>query len=102
MRIFYKIIIFFTLTFFHSNILLAELPHYLDFKYILNKSEAGSKAQKALKDELQKKIKSLNSKEKEIQAEEKKIIEQKKIISEEEYKKRITELRTKVSELIHI
>ena len=29
------------------------MPHYLDFKYILNKSEAGKKAQ----DSLQKKLK---------------------------------------------
>ena len=73
MRIFYKIIIFFTLTFFHSNILLAELPHYLDFKYILNKSEAGSKAQKALKDELQKKLRALIQKRKRYRQKKKKL-----------------------------
>ena len=38
-------------------------------------------------------------KKKKILSEEKKIIEQKKIISKEEYKKKVTELRSKVSSL---
>ena len=29
--------------------LYAEVPHFLDFKYVLNQSEAGKKAQKSLK-----------------------------------------------------
>ena len=39
----------------------------------------------------------LNKKEKLIQAEEKKIIEQKKLLKPEEYKKKVQELRSKVS-----
>ena len=70
----------------------AELPYYLDFKFILNESEAGKKAQSTLKKNLDNGIKSLNKREKDLQAEEKKIIEQKKIISPEECKKG-TELR---------
>ena len=32
----------------NSNVI-ADIPHYLDFKYILNESVAGKKAQDALK-----------------------------------------------------
>lgn len=75
------------------------MPHYLDFKYILNESNAGKKAQKNLKEKLDKGIKSLNNKEKSLQEEEKKLIQQKKVISAEEYKKKINELREKVLSL---
>ena len=86
--------------FFLSNsYLFADMPHYLDFKYILNESNAGKKAQKNLKEKLDKGIKSLNNKEKSLQEEEKKLIQQKKVISAEEYKKKINELREKVLSL---
>ena len=75
----------------------AEYPYYLDFKYVLNESEAGKKAQTQLKNKLNNGMKSLNNKEKVIKEEEKKIIQQKKIISQEEYKKKVTDLRKKVS-----
>lgn len=75
------------------------MPHYLDFKYILNESNAGKKAQKNLKEKLDKGIKTLNNKEKSLQEEEKKLIQQKKVISAEEYKKKINELREKVLSL---
>ena len=77
----------------------AELPYILNFKYILNESEAGKKAQNFLKKKLENGLKSLREKEKKIQEEEKKIIQQKKIITPEEYKKKVTELRGKVSSL---
>ena len=77
----------------------AELLVYLDFKYILNNSTAGKKAQDSLKKRLDSGIKSLNSKEKSIREEERKIIQQKKIISQEEYVKKVNELRKKVSVL---
>ena len=80
-----------------SKPVLAELLVYLDFKYILNNSTAGKKAQDSLKKRLDNGIKSLNSKEKSIQEEERKIIQQKKIISQEEYVKKVNELRKKVS-----
>lgn len=56
----------------------AEIPHYLDFKLILNESDAGKKAQAFLKNKLETGIKNLQKKEKDILAEEKKIIDQKK------------------------
>lgn len=82
-----------------SNIAHADLPRYLDFKLVLNESTAGSKAQNFLKKKYEDGVKKLNSLEKNIQQEEKKIIQQKKLISENEYKKKILELRTKVSNL---
>ena len=79
--------------------LFAEVPHFLDFKYILNQSDAGKKAQNFLQSKLQKGIKDLQVKEKKILEEEKKLIQQKKIISPEAYKDKVTELRKKVSSL---
>ena len=67
----------------------AETPYFLNFKLILNESEAGKKAQNFLKKKLDNGIKNLNTKEKEIQQEEKTIIEQKKIISQEDNKKKV-------------
>mgnify|MGYP001160095229 CR=1 FL=1 len=83
-----------------SNISLnAEAPHYLDFKKILNESDAGKKAQNFLKKKLEDGIDNIRKKEKSIQDEEKKIIQQKKIISSDEYKKKVSKLRDKVSNL---
>ena len=97
---FKKKIIAILLIFFAFHLpLLAETPHFLDFKLILNQSDAGKKAQIFLKNKLEKGIKNLKTKEKEIQEEEKKIIQQKKIISAEEYKKKVTDLRANVSSL---
>lgn len=92
---------FFTiiLLLFLPNSLIADMPKYLDFKYVLNESEAGKKAQNQLKKKLDNGVKDLSKQEKIIQEEEKKIIQQKKILSPEEYKKKVTELRKKVSEL---
>ena len=89
------IFIFFT---FNLN-LAAELPYYLDFKLILNESEAGKKAQNILKKKLDNGLASISKREKSLQDEEKKIISQKKIISAEEYKKKVTVLRDKVGKL---
>ena len=77
----------------------AEVPHYLDFKLILNESDAGKKAQTFLKKKLDNGFKSIKDKENKILEEEKKIIQQKKIISSDEYKKKVSELRKKVSSL---
>ena len=81
------------------NNLLASTTYYLDFKYILNESDAGKKAQIFLKNKLEKGFKDIREKEKKIQDEEKKIIQQKKLVSAEEYKKKVTDLRKKVSNL---
>ena len=97
MKIIKNIIFIFIIFFTFNNYLIAGTPHFLDFKFILNQSEAGKKAQIYLKKKLNNGIKEIQNKEKSIQEEEKKIIQQKKIISAEEYKKKVTELRKKVA-----
>ena len=99
MNYFKKLLITIIFLFSSSSLLFAENPHYLDFKFILNQSEAGKKAQTFLKNKLDKGIKSLKTKESKLQEEEKKIIQQKKVITPEEYKKKVSELRSKVSKL---
>ena len=94
-----KIIIVLIISLCSPQLSLAELPYYLDFKFILNESEAGKKAQATLKKRLNDGIASLNKREKSIQDEEKNIISKKKIVTPEEYKKLVNELRTKVSKL---
>mgnify|MGYP001178714708 CR=1 FL=1 len=79
--------------------LYSDTPYYLDFKYVLNQSDAGKKAQSFLKNKLNNGIKKIQEKEKAIQDEEKKIISQKKVISGEEYKKKVVALRSKVASL---
>ena len=97
---FYKKITFIWIIFliFQTH-LSADVPYYLDFKYILNQSDAGKKAQNFLKSKLDNGAKALRKKEKSIQEEETKIIKQKKVISAEEYKKQVTSLRKKVESL---
>lgn len=82
-----------------STTLNSDVPYYLDFKYILNESEAGKKAQDFLKKKLDNGFKELKNKEKKLQEEEKKIIEQKKLIKPEEYKSKVVSLRKDVSNL---
>jgi outer membrane protein len=79
--------------------LLADSTYFIDFKYILNQSDAGKKAQDQLKKKLENGIQKLEKNRKDLQNEEKKLIQQKKIISPEEYKKKVTELRNKVNNL---
>ena len=93
------ITLLFTIIFLTPSLTFADTPYFLDFKYILNKSTAGNKAQVFLKNKLENGIKKIQVKEKEIQEEEKKIIATKKIISPEDYRKKVTKLRTKVSSL---
>ena len=99
MNIFKKITISFIILALSSGNLLAEVPHYLDFRYILNESKAGKGAQNFLKNKLDKGVAKLKDTEKKLQEEEKEIIKQKKIISAEEYKKKVTVLRNKVASL---
>ena len=95
---FKKIFIIFSIFFITFNSY-AEMPHFLDFKFVLNESSAGKKAQNELKSRLDKGIKSIKEKEKKLQEDEKKIISQKKILKPEEYKKKVNELRLNVSNL---
>ncbi len=94
-----KITFVFFFLFFGTNQLFADSAFFIDFKYILNESDAGKKAQNYLKKKLDNGIKNLKDKEKKIQDEEKKLIQQKKVISAEDYKKKVTDLRSKVSSL---
>ena len=94
-----KIFLILSILSIYTQNLYAELPYYLDFKFILNESVAGKKAQNDLKNKLENGLKDLTKKEKNLQSEEKKIIAQKKLISDDEYKKKVTELRKKVSAL---
>ena len=98
MKLFYKLILTFSIIFFYQPNVKAS-TYFLDFKLILNQSEAGKKANNYLKDQLEKGVKSLRDREKKLQNEEKKIIQQKKLLSAEEYKKKITLLRNEVSKL---
>ena len=77
----------------------ADVPYFLDFKYILNNSSAGKKAQVSLKKTLDNGIKNLKKTETSLLEEEKKIIQQKKVIKAEEYKAKVEKLRKKVSNL---
>ena len=94
-----KIILASLLLLFSLQTKLFSEIRYVDFKYVLNESKAGKKAQDYLKKKLKNGVKDLKNKEKAIQDEEKKIIQQKKLISAEEYKKQVTKLREKVSSL---
>ena len=98
MKKFYKVFLLLVL-FSFSTTLNSDVPYYLDFKYILNESEAGKKAQDFLKKKLDNGFKELKNKEKKLQEEEKKIIEQKKLIKPEEYKSKVVSLRKDVSNL---
>ena len=95
-----KFFIFIIIFFLSINLSVkADIPHFLDFKYVLNNSEAGKKAQSFLQNKLTKGLENLKKKEKEIQNNEKKIIQQKKVLSPEDYKKQVNELRSSVSSL---
>ena len=93
-----KLVIILFLFLINSN-LHAENPYFLDFKFILNESDAGKKAQTELKNKLDKGIKSIRGKEKNLQDEERKIIKQKKLLKPDEYKAKVNKLRSQVSSL---
>ena len=93
-----KFLILISIIFINDKIY-AEVPYFIDFKYVLNESSAGKKAQNELKSILDKGIKNLKAKEQSLQEEEKKIISQKKILKPEDYKKKVSELRLNVSKL---
>jgi len=95
-----KKLIITSLFFFVSiNPLIAETPHFLDFKLILNQSDAGKKAQNFLKDKLDKGLTKVANTQKNLLEEEKKLIQQKKILSSDDYKLKAQELRGKVASL---
>ena len=95
-KFFTLIILFFLST---NLVVKADTPYFLDFKYVLNNSDAGKNAQTFLQNKLSKGLENLKKKEKSIQESEKKIIQQKKILSAEDYKNKVKELRSNVSSL---
>ena len=97
-----KILKFLTISIFlisFNTSLTADVPYYLDFKYILNSSDAGKKAQDFLKISLENGLKEISKKEKKLVEDEKKIVSQKKVISQDEYKKKVSDLRNNVLNL---
>ena len=72
MNLFKKLSLIILILLVFSGNILADIPHFLDFKYILNQSEAGKKAQIFLKSKLENGAKKLKDKEKALQDEEKK------------------------------
>ena len=56
--------IFLIIFFSYCGALNAETPYFLDFKSILNQSDAGKKAQSFLKNKLESGIKNINEKQK--------------------------------------
>ena len=71
MRKIFRIILALLFTLFYLNTkAVAEIPYFVDFKYILNESTAGKKAQNFLKNKLENGLKNLKEKEKKIQEEE--------------------------------
>ena len=98
-KFYQNLLIFLTIFLIFQVNLKADIPYFVDFKYILNQSNAGKQAQDYLKNKLTKGIKKLKEQEKSVQQEEQKIIKQKKVLSAEEYKKQVSQLRNKVSSL---
>ena len=89
-----KFLCIFLFIFLNSSILSADSPYFLDFKLILNESDAGKKAQNFLKKKLDSGFKTIKEKEKKILNEEKDYSAE-KVISNEEYKNKVSELRKK-------
>ena len=98
-KFYQNLLIFLTIFLIFQVNLKADIPYFVDFKYILNQSNAGKQAQDYLKNKLTNGIKKLKEQEKSVQQEEQKIIKQKKVLSAEEYKKQVSQLRNKVSSL---
>ena len=92
MKLLIKIFLTFSIILSISQNALADTPYFVDFKYILNESNAGKEAQKFLKNKLEKGIKSLQNKEKAIQEEEKRLFSKKKWNQDD---LRLTDLRSK-------
>ena len=88
MRLYFLKIIVILVPVFAITSLKADIPYYLDFKYILNESTAGKKAQEKLKNKLETGVNALNKKEKLIQEEEKKLLNKKNFSNQKNTKKR--------------
>ena len=79
MNIYKKIFLIFFLIFLFNLSLKADTtyPSFVDFKYILNESDAGKKAQAFIKKELNSGLKKIKEKQTKLQEEEKKLYNRK-------------------------
>ena len=91
------ILIFFLNLSFQAAI--ADNTYFIDFSKVLNNSKAGSEAQKKLKNKFEIESKKFLNEENNLKKQESELISQKKVLSNEEYKKKLDELREKVSKL---
>ncbi len=100
MKIYKLLFIFLSLLILNSSVYASVTQsHFLDFKKVLNQSNAGKKAQDFLKNKFETEVKKFKKIETEIKKEEKELIAKKKLVTQEEYKKQVDNLRKKVSEL---
>jgi outer membrane protein len=100
MKKIYKFLILLILVLnFNMLNLLADTPHVIDFKKILNESEAGKEAQKILKKKLTQTFDKFKKDEDQLKKDENDLINKKKVISGEEFKKEVTKIRSRVAKL---
>lgn len=77
----------------------ADNTYFIDFSKVLNQSKAGAEAQKKLQSKFQAETNKFKKEEEKLKKDESELISQKKIISNDDYKKKVEELRNKVSNL---
>ena len=94
---FKKFLFFLLLVLFTQKPAAADTTFFLDFKLILNESDAGKKAQNFLKNKLETGIKNIRQKEKNTRGR-KKLLSRKKLFQRKNIKK-VSDLRSKVSSL---
>lgn len=94
-----KLFLFVTLYLLCTSNSFANDSHFIDFRKVLNSSKAGATAQKQLKLKFESETKKFKKQEQDIINEESEIIAKKKLLSPEDYKKKVEELRKKVSVL---
>ena len=94
-----KLFLLITISLICSVNSLADNSYFIDFTKVLNSSKPGAEAQI----KLQKKLKTTSEKfrklEEDVRKQESEIISQKKVISADEYKKKVENLRSKVTTL---
>lgn len=95
---FIKLFIINLIFLFNFEFAYADNTYFIDFTKVLNQSIAGAEAQEKLKKKLESDTVNFKKEEDIIKKQEQDLISQKKILSGEEYKKKLDDLRNKVSE----
>tara|TARA_B100000780_G_C21016019_1_gene407042 strand:+ start:403 stop:930 length:528 start_codon:yes stop_codon:yes gene_type:complete len=98
-NIFKILFVFLILNTFSAQKTLADAVYFIDFKKILNTSDAGKKAQTYLQNKLKSDLDRFKKEEKKLRDDEKQLISQKKIVTNEVYQTKLTELRKQVAKL---